>query len=192
MTIAELLKQVNITKFNKPIKWGAPCPCDKQGIYIISFCEDPHLEMKPIEPQFDDTAIQEWIKYLQLFTLNNKRPNVDAVKQELQRFWLPKENILYIGNTTNLRQRINDGYKTTKLGKGGPHAGGQWLKTLANIDTLYIHYITTESTEIKPILLEHFRNTIGELPFANLKISSTKSPYLNYQKKHNFKKQRES
>lgn len=194
MTIVELLKQVGITEFNKPIKWRDDCPCNEQGIYIISFCKDPHLEMRPTEPQFDDNAIQMWIDFLPEFKLNMRRPNVYEVKQELKRFWLPEENILYIGNTTKvkrtLHQRIDEEYKTTQLGKRGPHSGGQWLKTLKNIDTFYIHYIPTESTDIKPILLEHFRNTIGKLPFANLTIQAPKPKNINfYKKKHNFSKQ---
>lgn len=192
MTIAELLKQVGITKFNKPIKWAEPCPCEKQGVYIISFCADPNIEMKkPAKPQFDNKAIQTWIDFLPEFQLNKQCPTVEKVKQELQRFWLPKENILYIGNTTRpLRDRIDEEYNT-QLGKGGPHSGGQWLKTLANINKLYIHYIPTESIEIKPILLEHFRNTIGELPFANLTIQAPKPENINsYKKNHSFSKQR--
>ena len=192
MTIAELLKQVNITKLNEPIKWGDYCPSEKQGIYIVSFCAAPNIEMTPTEPQFDDVAIQKWINLLPLFSLNNKRPNVNEVKQELKRFWLPKENILYIGNTTRpLHKRIEE-YYITELGEKGPHSGGQWLKTLKNINELYVHFFPNSSPETKPRLLDYFKTEVGELPFANLEIQSKESPLLNYKKKHGFKKQRES
>jgi len=53
---------------------------------------------------------------------------------------VPDETILYIGLAgTSLRTRVRDYYKTP-LGARRPHAGGWFIKSLANVNDLLVHF----------------------------------------------------
>ena len=71
-------------------------------------------------------------------------------------FWLSDENIVYIGKATSLRGRVGDYYRTP-LGDPRPHAGGHWVKTLANLGATRVYFAeTTNPEEAEQRLLETF------------------------------------
>ena len=114
------------------------------------------------------------------------KPTVKTLKKRLSEFWLPEENILYIGQTeSSLSKRIGDYYRT-ELGARAPHSGGQWLKTLADLGSLSVYYVSVQNPKDKETaLLKYFFEQAGKLPFANLKGPTGK-------KQHGLKYQRES
>ena len=166
---------------------GTPCNCQGSGIYIVSTSTDSgsNLGVTP-EPRFDNPAIQRWIDRLPEFTIDGMKPTVKTLKKRLSEFWLPEENILYIGQTeSSLSKRIGDYYRT-ELGARAPHSGGQWLKTLADLGSLSVYYVSVQNPKDKETaLLKYFFEQAGKLPFANLKGPTGK-------KQHGLKYQRES
>ena len=122
------------------------------------------------------------------------------VKNRLAEFWLPDESILYIGkastrkNGSGISKRIREYFSTT-IGDGGPHSGGQWVKSLANLNTLTVYYgVCDDPNEIEVQMLQFFMCNVSKttleglydkrlpIPFANIKVTRNKS--------HGFKNQR--
>jgi hypothetical protein len=113
--------------------------------------------------------------------MDGKRPSEIELMERVASFWLPDEPVLYIGLTTRpLRQRVSEYYKTP-LGARKPHAGGHFLKTLENIDELFVHSAEcSEPRAAEDAMLKAFCSGISEssqrrlhdpqhpFPFANL------------------------
>lgn len=170
MTIKELFQQIGVENFDH-VQWGKSFHCLSQGIYIVSTSVSLSLNSKAMsEPRFDESALRKWINRLSEFTVDGVKPTVETLKKRLAEFWLPEENILYIGQTeSSLSKRIGDYYRT-ELGARTPHSGGQWLKTLANINSLHVYYAPVQNPKYREDeLLAYFLERTGALPFANLK-----------------------
>lgn len=163
--------------------------CPGPGLYVVStFCSADGDGVSPIEAEFNDGAIGYWINRLPDFKIDGVKPDVESVKERLAEFWIPEENILYIGQTgKNLDKRVLD-YYNTPLGDKRPHSGGQWIKTLRKINELYVYYAGVHSKDdavrLETEMLKFFISEVGELPFANLE-----GP--NGRKRHGLKNQRE-
>lgn len=127
-----------------------------------------------------------WVKNAPSIILNGNTPSKQALKKQLEGFWLPDESILYIGKAEKqtLSERIYQ-FFNHKVGKKSPHKGGYWLKLLGNLNSLYIHlYSTKESHKVEENLLKFFIENVSEtsrknlidkefcLPFANLQLRS--------------------
>lgn len=185
MTVKELFEQIGVGRFDR-VQWGQPCNCQSPGVYIVStgVDSDSNSGTTP-EPRFDDPAFRRWIDRLPGFTIDGVKPTVETLKKRLSEFWLPEENILYIGQTeSSLSKRIGAYYRT-ELGARAPHSGGQWLKTLADIDSLTVYYASVRNPKNKEkALFAYFVEQAGNLPFANLE-----GP--NGKKRHGLKGQRD-
>ncbi len=170
MTVKELFSHVGISNFGC-VRWGEHLPCSKPGIYMVSTSKLPEEPAFASQPNFNDAAIQKWIDRLPGFRIDGvPPPTLATLKNELAQSWLPNESVLYIGQTTRpLSKRVAE-YYDTDLGASKPHSGGQWLKTLSNMEELFVYYALTERNpkEVESELLNYFYSLAGELPFANL------------------------
>lgn len=159
-------------KINGPIKWGMDCMSKKSGVYII--CYPGTSSACPL----DMRIINFWCSSTRNKTFKTGSPLIPSVLvSELTKYWIPNEQIVYVGKASCLRTRLFQYYRTP-LGKRGPHSGGYWIKTLQNINMLDIYWIEDK----KPAILEQkilvFFNkstTCGTgmlcLPYANLEIT---------------------
>ena len=171
MTVRDLLDKVGL-KNCSTVRWGEDIHTGMSGVYLVSsnIASDDGAGAGDIE--FDESEIDYWIKRLPDFTLDGFPPTVTSVEKRLSEFWMPEENILYIGMTKkSLSKRIKD-YYTTRIGDRRPHSGGQWLKVLKNVGHFYVHYAAVSLPEQAPWaeekLLQYFIDETGKLPFANL------------------------
>ncbi len=105
-------------------------------------------------------------------------PNLLA--ERLGHFWIPNEPILYIGKaSTSLRTRVRQ-YYSTKLGARSPHAGGWWLKTLDELDQLYIHFaLCHDATEREQQMLAAFADAFDPVHRKQLFDSDRVGPFAN-------------
>lgn len=122
------------------------------------------------------------------------------MKKRLTSFWLQDESVLYIGkapkrgNGSGISKRVSE-YFSTIIGNGGPHSGGQWIKTLKNLKDFFVYYgVCNKPGEVENMMLQFFMNNVSEdtllklydkklpLPFANIKFRGNKN--------HGFKNQR--
>lgn len=188
VTICNLLKAAGLNPVAlKRVKWGEKFDCRENGIYIVSTSSDASKnENLYSSAPIDNKMLAFWLNKVSGMQLDNKRPSVQELKQRLDSFWLPEENIVYIGQTeVTLSKRVNQ-YYTTELGDARPHAGGHWLKTLKILNDLWVYYLPCPSPkEVEEKLLNCFgkqvskesRNLFGEnfvLPFANLELRKGK------------------
>ncbi len=203
-TIKTIFSEFNITDIYK-VKWEE-CVYDiNQGIYIVSSNTSSHenigLQEKPI---LNDQVLQKWINKLSNFLIDNRKTTLFSLKSRLTEFWLPDESILYIGrakkrsNNSGLGVRIHEYYETD-IGERGPHSGGQWLKTLKNIDSFFIYYGYCNLPEkIESKMLEYFMSNVSSDSKVKLKDKDLPLPFANIRykpkndKDHGMKNQRKT
>ena len=183
--LVENLKQ----SVQEPVKWGENVPSNDSGVYVVSLSDKPDENNNLEDPiPIRETKIKnEWLKYAPDMTIDGKKASIENIKSFLSEFWLPKENILYIGSTNNLNRRVKQ-YYNQKLGKGN-HSGGQWLCALSICSKTFVYYVETVETEnykqVEMYLLQNFdfhvrkagNNNAHVLPFANLKMKTKNANY---------------
>ena len=139
------------------VRWGEQVPSTKPGVYCVAKTADPNAP-KVDAPSYVPSASA----YATLLTarphlsVDGVRATCASLASRLEQFWIPNEPVLYIGLAgTSMRQRI-DQYYATKLGARSPHAGGWWLKTLADHDRLYVHYAACDDVhKAERVMLLH-------------------------------------
>lgn len=183
-TVSYLFNEARVKIIGRT-KWGYNIVQDESkypGIYIVCLTDDERksnnlLENAPIS----EIKIKYWIKKVPTIELDKKpNPSVDAIIRRLSEFWLPDENILYIGMTTKkINQRINQ-YYTTELGDKRPHAGGHWIKTLTSLNNLYIYYGKCNNPEeVEDFMLELFIKNVSNYSLSKLRDPHRPFPFAN-------------
>lgn len=73
-------------------------------------------------------------------TIDGRAASDQELANRIGSFWVPKTPILYAGLAgTSVQKRVRQ-YYSTAIGQRSPHAGGWWLKTMAELDDLYVHF----------------------------------------------------
>lgn len=135
------------------VRWrqGIPPPRgggSGRGIYVVSLTPatdrlDGTLPTCPIST----AAVRALLEARPELRLDGGRPDVTHLGERLASFWCPDEVVLYVGRAgprkrvmvSELADRVTE-YCTTPLGARSPHAGGWPLKTLANLNEVYVHF----------------------------------------------------
>ncbi len=164
------------------IQWGQDCKSYSPGIYIVSTSEDENqnkgtLPKAPISLEM----VKFWINKVSTIELDHvKNPRPESICDRLSEFWLPDENILYIGRTTaKLGQRLEQ-YYDTELGDRSPHAGGHWIKTLSNLNEFYVYYAEcAEPRRIEGNLMEFFIRDVSKTTLSRLRDAKRPFPFAN-------------
>jgi hypothetical protein len=188
LTVTDLFKKVGLTP--TALKWGNVIPIEGNGVNVISLSSDPSKN-NGIVPfcEISSEVFESWKTLSPELNVNGKISK-RLIETELNRYWKPKENILYIGESTSknnqLKGRVNQFYQH-QVGWEGPHIGGYWIKSLSQLEDLFVYYAVCENprdTEFK--MLMHFieqatdksfyeLEELGKhLPFANLKVDFQK------------------
>lgn len=170
-------------------RWRDPVPSTKAGLYLVSLSDDPQSKRGVSQPPLSQSALASWVARVPAMAVDGARATVGSLRARLSAFWLPDESVLYIGKAgggsskRTLGKRVRE-YYITQLGEPRPHSGGHWIKTLSNIDSLYVHWsecAETEETEQK--LIEEFARHVSTesqkklfdcahpYPFANLELT---------------------
>lgn len=165
-----------------PVEWEEILPCNKPGVYVVS------LPVEYPTAPLDRGRIVDWMDLAKCLELDGTHPSIDQVVTRLERFWLPDEAVVYIGQTTkqSLRTRVTQFYRHG-LGKKRQHCGGSWIKALSTLDLVAIYWATCESpSEKERQMLQYFADNVSPdamaalhdpqmpLPFANLRHRSVK------------------
>lgn len=200
--VSDMFKENGVKSFLK-VKWNENINSQNEGIYLISLSSDPNQNIGISQsPNFSDIQITQWINKVPNFLIDDKKTSVDIVKNRLLEFWLPDKNILYIGkapkrkNNKGIGNRVSEYYRTI-LGSGSPHSGGQWIKTLANLNNTYVYYgFTSNPTEIEFNMLTKFMSQVNKTTKNKLRDSVLPLPFANIRykpsidKNHGMKNQR--
>ena len=179
-TVNELLEADSL-RCSGSVPWGKQLPNETPGVYIVSLSFDPDksnrfLATAPI----DRRVVAKWLERSREFKLDGKlTPSPEAVARRLSEYWLPDESILYIGQTSKMRTRLNQFYRH-ELGKKGSHSGGQWLKTLSVLNKTFVHYAESLDPELSEYrLMQAFTVRVSERSRMNLRNNDRPYPFAN-------------
>ena len=200
ITVKKLFQQVELPIHGK-FQWQQKVQSDAKGIYVVSLSSDPDKIVTLPEPSFVDEKIHEWMNNAPGMKLDGQTPSIEVIKERLKQFWLPDETIVYIGQTTKntLGKRVNQYYKS-KIGKGAPHSGGHWIKTLECLEQMTVYWSELDGNNCPEVceqrLLDAFQSQVSNetrdrlydkdrvMPFANLEYPK------GIKKRHRFTSQR--
>lgn len=145
ITVRKLFGAAGLSVFG-PVSWGNSVNEKRPGVYLIATVANPDEGISPFVP-------------------------VNLPRMVASR-WLPRQPILYIGQTTvSLMARMNQFYRH-KHGARGPHKGGQDLKLLTKCP-LSVYWSPTEcAVEAEKMMIEEFVAATNRLPFGNLRYPS--------------------
>src|SRR5690606_3794337 len=186
-------------------KWNEKILEDYNGVYVISLSENP-TSNEYSNYQFDicEETFEYWkTQALNLMIGETKVNNASQIKEYLSDFW-QDENILYIGQSSSITNKLNKRIKQFyqhKVGQKGPHTGGYWLKLLKEINSLNIYTAKSENpieTEFKLLLkfaelkadkpIFEIENVANYFPYANLKVDIYKNHIIKNAQNSNKKK----
>ncbi|WP_309080663.1 hypothetical protein [Zhihengliuella sp.] len=166
------------------VRWGEPVPTNQPGVYCVSTSEDP--EGQRLTPFLPSAArLAGLLEACPRLSVDGEPANVATLAHRLSRFWLDAEPVLYVGQTgSSLRLRVGQ-YYGTPMGASRPHAGGWWLKSIANLDALYLHFAPSEDpVRAEREMLKSFASHVTDddaaslfdqeriAPFANVRVAS--------------------
>lgn len=120
------------------------------GVYVVT--------RTAAAPQFLDRSVGGHFK--------GKDPTVAI--DLLQDKWIDGSETLYIGQSKNIRRRLDE---FARFGRGEPvaHRGGRYLWQLADHDSLQICWLADDGPSARECeLIDAFVSSFGTLPFANL------------------------
>lgn len=179
-------------EINGPIQWGEPVDYNNGGIYVVSTSDNPTKKAKGLVlPDINLGAIEEWQKNtqgLKLCKLVGQPPEPFSI--ELQTHWISGETIIYIGEARNLGKRLRQFYRH-KIGHSSPHSGGQWIKTLNNLNDLFIYYsLCSNHKDIEFKMLLFFAECVTGKPYLEIENLANYIPFGNLEiklkKNHNI------
>lgn len=191
-TVRQLFNNSDIFEFNQ-VKWGTIFYEKRQGVYVVSTSNNPdkHIGITD-QPNFDDQQIKLWLSKLPDFQVDGAPATITNIKNRLAEFWFLDESILYIGKAptrkseSGISKRVIE-YFTTIIGNGGPHSGGQWIKTLKNLNSYTVYYgACNKPADVEKEMMKFFMNNVSEsaisrlydkklpIPFANIKYTGNK------------------
>lgn len=182
-SVESLLAEADILEIGV-VRWGMAVPLDVPGVYVVALTDDTSRTNATLPgAPLGDRALTELLERCDDLRVDGQRPSRDELGKRIGSFWLSNETTLYVGKAgTSLRNRVNQYYKTP-LGARSPHAGGWFLKTLANLNELFVHFGASDNPEeAERRILEAFIASIPPvtdaetpywdltLPFANLQL----------------------
>lgn len=136
---ADVLAAHDVT-LRDSVPWGVPIRHKEPGVYIVALHRDSADGSGLAAAPIDEAALREWMVRVPGLRLRGEPVEAGALAEHIAPWWLPNTSVLYIGKAgTSLKTRVHDFVKTP-IGARGPHAGGQWLKTLRNNAGLTVHY----------------------------------------------------
>jgi hypothetical protein len=131
------------------VQWDEPLKLDLPGVYVVASTpdfRDPIGGMDTYRPS--PSAFESLRSRCPSVTVDGAPATNEKLAERIGAFWIPETAVLYIGLAgSSVRKRVNQ-YYNTPIGHRSPHAGGWWLKTLADIEALHVHYAATESPKL--------------------------------------------
>ena len=169
---SELMRSLGL-EVDGPAAWKAAAPGRGPGVFIVE------LSAPADEAPIDTEALRRWLERVPALKLDGARPTPHQLARRLAEFWLPGEQILYVGRSRKtVASRVAAMY-ATQLGDDKPNPGGHWLMALYGMGKARMWWATTDAhEEYEDELLARMasgfeldeatrQRTLG-LPFANL------------------------
>ena len=180
ISVGDLFKECGLNP-GGVVKWGDQIPLDLPGVYVVASTPDISDHIGLLETyRHDPRAFDALKKVCPSVTIDGRPAGTDYLAERLGALWIPDSAILYIGLAgTSIRKRVNQ-YYITGIGQRSPHAGGWWLKTLADLKTVFVHYAAAEDPKSKEVLmLKTFAAAVPPSVRQTLHDSERIAPFAN-------------
>jgi hypothetical protein len=154
---------------------------DSPGVYVVTSTadlSDPVGQMGTYH--HDPRAFDLLMTTCPSMTIDDRLTTQDELSERIGAFWIPDTAILYVGLAgTSVRKRVNQ-YYATRIGQRSPHAGGWWLKTLTDLETLFVHYAAADDPKSKEaLMLRTFAAAVPPSVRQSLYDSERIAPFAN-------------
>ena len=176
---AELLRSIGL-EVDGPTRWGGKPTARKPGIFAVELPEpSEHCSI-------DIDEVRRWLERVPDLKMDGERPTQSTLAERMRSFWVPNQQMIYVGRTPkSLSARVASLY-ATELGHARPHPGGHWLKVLRDLPLLRLWWAETDAPEeYEDVLIEAFAESVPKehrkglpegaplLPWANLESPTT-------------------
>jgi hypothetical protein len=163
------------------VKWGDQIQLDLPGVYVVASTPDlgdPIGRMGTYH--HDPKAFHSLKTACPSVTIDGRLATHDELSERIGSFWIPNSAILYVGLAgTSVRKRVNQYYRT-RIGQRSPHAGGWWLKSLVDLESLFVHYAAAEDPKsVEAMMLRTFAAAVPPSVRQILHDSERIAPFAN-------------
>ncbi|MEA2675785.1 MAG: transcription elongation factor GreA [Chloroflexota bacterium] len=172
---ADLIRSIGLLA-DGPVRWGSTVPARRGGVYVVEL--GAPLAQAPVEM----TRVGKWLETVPGLRLDGEVPTSKALHARLASLWWPDATVLYAGATAG-----SIGGRVAALlahvpGERQPHAEGQWLHLLRNLDGigLRIWWAETKAPEESlDALFDAFGAATGLQPMPGRPAGALKLPWAN-------------
>lgn len=172
---ADLIRSIGLLA-DGPVRWGAPVPARRGGVYVVEL--GAPLAQAPIEM----TRVGKWLEAVPGLRLDGEPTTSKALHARLGSLWWPDATVLYAGAT----DRSIGGRVAALLahvpGDRQPHADGQWLHLLRNLDGIGLRIWWAETRapeESLDALFDAFGAASGLVPLPGRPAGALALPWAN-------------
>jgi hypothetical protein len=172
------------------VQWGDQVPLNLPGVYVVTSTPELSDAVGRIgKYQHDLDAFATLRMVCPSVTVDGAPATNESLAERIGAFWIPETAILYVGlASTSVRKRV-DQYYGTHIGQRSPHAGGWWLKTLVDLESLFVHYAETETPRSsEDLLLKTFAAAVPPSVRIALHDSERIAPFANVEVKAGIRK----
>jgi len=124
-----------------PVQWGRPVRHQAPGVFVVE------LRAPLPSPPLDLSLIGKWLERVPDLRLDGARPVSRDLQLRLNRFWLPSQQVIFIGSSTGSVSGRIAGIVKTVPGDRKPAWSGLWLHFLRNLGDLRIWWTATDAPE---------------------------------------------
>ncbi|WP_347110161.1 hypothetical protein AAHB33_05540 [Paenarthrobacter sp. S56] len=189
ISVGELLTRSGL----KPagvVRWRIPVPLNVAGVYVVAstpFLDDAVGRVPAYSP--DPRAFRALRMLCPNPTVDGMAASDEELAARIRAFWIPETPVLYIGLAgTSVQTRVKQ-YYSTIIGKRSPHAGGWWLKTMAELDDLYVHFAVASDPDVaESKLLNTFAGTVPASVKETLHDKERIAPFANVDAQRGLRK----
>jgi transcription elongation factor GreA len=170
---AELLRSIGLD-VDGPLRWGGQPSSRKPGIFAVELPEpSEHCNI-------DIDEVRRWLERVPDLRMDGERPTQSTLAERMRKFWIPNQQLVYVGRTTkSLGARVASLY-ATELGHARPHPGGHWLKVLREVGQLRLWWAETDAPEeYEDVLIEAFAERVPDEARASLPDGAPVLPWAN-------------
>ena len=168
---ATLLREVGLMA-DGPVQWGRPVRHSGPGVFILD------LPAPTPSANTDLSVIGKWLERVPDLRLDGVRPVSKDLQARLASFWLPSQQVVFIGSTPgSVAGRVGAIIRTVP-GDRKPAASGYWLHFLRSMPELRVWWAATDAIEeYEDGLLEAFAAGVPDAEKAALPDPSAVLPW---------------
>jgi hypothetical protein len=166
------------------VRWRERPPHGGPGVYVVARAEDPTVLPSNLAAPLSPAALGQLLARCPV-TVDGVLAGPRRLAARLAAFWLPDEPVVYIGKAgSSVADRVSAYYHTPVGAVRGPHKGGWFIKTLADLDALWVHVAPADHPEqAEQQLIEAFCAGVSSATRAALHDPEQPLPFANLQRR---------